>query len=43
MTNAQYANDFFRTKNKIEMQNKYNISNPYDRMVRIVRTEFTRL
>ena len=40
---SQYADDFFRTKNKLEMQNKYNTSNPYDRMVRIVRMEFTRL
>ena len=40
---SQYATDFFGTKNKLDMQNEYNTSNPYDRMVRIVRMEFTRL
>ena len=40
---SQYATDFFGSKNKLDMQNEYNTSNPYDRMVRIVRMEFTRL
>ena len=41
--NAKYAEDFFEAKNKWDMQKDYNVSNPYDRMVRIVRMEFTRL
>ena len=37
--NADYVRDYLITKDKRSLQKKYDISNAYDRMVRIIRSE----
>ena len=40
---SQYVRDYFETVDKRELQLKYNISNAYDRMIRIVRSTIKRV
>ena len=35
--NAQFVKDYFGTQDKKSLQKKYNISNAYDRMIRVVK------
>ena len=37
--NADYVEDYLKTRDKRSLQEKYDISNAYDRMVRIIRSE----
>lgn len=37
--NADYVQDYLKAKDKRELQEKYHVGNPYDRMLRIVKQE----
>lgn len=37
--NAQFVKDYFEAQDKKSIQKKYNISNAYDRMIRVVKGE----